>query len=109
MLMAARKGGLTMKKIFLALMICVMFAGAGYCAPNHHPKSHGAEAKNPPPPPVIQQNYITVRRHKHHVPIYPYERYPIGTQVIVNTGGFSVGYGVDYGGGYVTYGGGFRL
>ncbi|MCR4880427.1 MAG: hypothetical protein K6A44_00525 [bacterium] len=98
-----------MKKIILAMMVCFMFAGAGYCAPNHHNKHHKDHVAAPPPPP--QHNIVTVRRHKHHVPLYPYEYYPApyGTQVIINTGGFSVGYGTGYGGSYINYGGSFRL
>ena len=98
-----------MKKILMALIICAAFAGAGYCAPYHH-DSHGVHhkhaIKNPPPP---KPAFVSVRRHKHHVPVYTYDYYPSGTQVIINTGGLSVGYGIGYGGGYVTYGGGFRI
>lgn len=93
-----------MKKIIIALMLCFMFTSAGYCAPKHHPDRHGHHVVKKPVP----QKIVTVRRHKHHVPLYTYDYYP-GTQVIVNTGGFSVSYGVGCGGGYVTYGGGFRL
>ena len=98
-----------MKKIFLALVVSLMITGAGYCAPKHgSPHQHRDEIAPPPPPPV-EYNIVRVRRHKHHVPLYNYD-YPVGTQVIINTGGFSVGYGINsYGGGYVTYGGGFRL
>ena len=96
-----------MKKIVLAMMVCLMFAGAGYCAPNHHGGHNKHAIKNPPPPP--HHNIISVRRHKHHIPLYPYDRYPSGTQVIINTGSYGISYGVGYGGGYVTYGGSFGL
>ena len=110
-----------MKKILLALMVCIMCAGAGFCAPMHnaktpskaiaappptelhHKKHHGHHAAPPPPPPPVYK-FVGVRRHKHHVPLYPYDYYPNGTQVIINTGGVSVGYGIGYGG-YINYGG----
>ena len=101
-----------MQKIFLAMMVCFMFAGAGYCAPpHHHGGHHHGKPHIAPPPPPPQYNILTVRRHKHHKPLYDYDYYPApyGTQVIINTGGFSAGYSTGYNGGYVTYGGGYRL
>ena len=98
-----------------------MFAGTGFCAPapkghkdaapppaaiaTHHQKHDKHKVKTPPPP--VVHKFVAVRRHKHHVPIYPYDYYPNGTQVIINTGGISVGYDTAYGG-YVNYGGYFR-
>ena len=96
-----------MKKILLAFMVCFIFAGAGYCAPYHHDKHKHKDMEMKNPPPVVN-NFVAVRRHKHHVPIYSYGYYPsAGTQVIINTGIGSVGYG--FGGGYVTYGGSFGI
>lgn len=108
-----------MKKIILAFMVSIIFAGAGFCAPapkghgsvappphsvDVHHKKHDKHRVAPPPPPPVVHNVVAVRRHKHHVPIYPYDYYPNGTQVIVNTGGISVGYSTAYGG-YINYGG----
>ena len=101
-----------MKKIILALMVSVMFAGTGFCAPlpkghnnaapapsveDIHHKKHAKQKVEPPPPQPVQK-YVAVRRHKHHIPIYPYDYYPQGTQIIINTGGLSVGYNTAYGG-----------
>lgn len=98
-----------MKKIFLALMVSLLFAGTGFCAPHHKDNPHRRDEIMPPPPPPAQYNIVRVRRHKHGIPRYDYG-YPVRTQVIINTGGFAAGYSVGgYGGSYVTYSGGFQL
>ena len=91
-----------MKKIVLALLVCFMFAGAGFCAPHKskapttavvaaRPAGHHAA----PPPPAK-------RPHRHHPYRYNAYYYPYGTSVTVRTNGVSFSYGIGNGPGLST-------